>query len=161
MSLSTPLFAETIVVNRVVCGEVAFDRDKLMLLEGNRVTSLTPFDSIEKIALRYGVVSTHPILQIIFAGVLLGVFFISLPYLAQALGVEGLVLVIPLFVVGIWLITTAFSRGYFLAVDCSAGYKRFPFGRKASTVAVDAFSAGLEVCCGKPIRSGQIGAPRT
>ena len=133
----------------IECGGVAFDEQRLQEIDEGQVMVSVERSDIQRIRLRSGLISPHPILQMILAGPFLAIGLIPIVHFIHW-AVRGgafyraTVFAAPVLVIGVMLLLGAFRRGRFLEVETNRGRKRFAFRRRTDPTAISHFASGIE-----------------
>jgi hypothetical protein len=124
----------------VVCEGVEFRIDGIWSIEVGAMKKLIPADEIQHISLRRGVEAPRPLVQTAVGVVIFG--FGCTPFLNISRFMEWSrhqfvpvydALVLPLVILGVWLVYRAWRRGVFLEVQTPSSSRRVFFVRQPST----------------------------
>jgi len=136
-------------VPRIECCGLVCDEQRLAEVDGRRIVALALRHELHHIRSRYGFTSPHPVLQIILgSGLTLGACAVLTPIMdwlnhGGVLPLE-LVYFIPMGIIGLWLLISAFRRRHFLEAVTDDGRTRLVFDRSADAAKIDAFVTGVE-----------------
>jgi hypothetical protein len=123
-------------------------------IDSARVMVAVPCQSVQRIALRYGLQAPHPIRQSIVGAILLGLGCFPLMHLIHGLRHGGVFIdleawLIPLPVAGGWALAGALKRGLYLEVHQRHGSTcRLAFDRDPEPEALQQLLASIERSCG-------------
>ncbi len=124
---------------------VRFGDEGVADVEGGRVGLYVPRAQIDRLTVRYGARSLHPILQLVMGLLLVGLGLLPAIHLVMWAVKGGTihlleVAMIVMLIIGVWLIIDAPRRGYLIDVAGSGGRKRLLFASGASKTGVEAFA---------------------
>jgi hypothetical protein len=130
------------------CGGITCDANGLQEFDGSRLMAAVTREEIRSIRFQHGTLAPHPIIQSILGAALSVVGFYPLKHLihwARHGGTffEGEAWFVVFLVIGLYLLWTAFRRGYYLLVESTQGKKRFVFRPGTPPAELQAFVAAL------------------
>jgi hypothetical protein len=133
----------------IECHGIVCDEKRLSEIDSGSVMVAVDRHDIQRITSRYGLVSPHPMLQVVMGSALTALACFPAAHLIDWIRHGGAfftaeAFVIPFAVIGLWLVFSTFRKGRFLEVESARGRKRLAFQRDADPAAVDRFLAAIE-----------------
>jgi hypothetical protein len=132
-------------------GLVEISDEKIVEMQDSRPVMLVMRADIRSTGLRYGFLARHPIIQIIFAGILIivtgAIVIAGINLLRESHVVEAwFFLAVPFMLLGIWLLYDAVKRGHYLEIWTDKGRHRLIVGNRVKTgeLGVLATELGIE-----------------
>ena len=118
-------------------------------LDGRKVVVTVPRHDIQSAKLHWGWQAQHPLASLFFGGVLIAIGLLPLLMIVQWFqhgGTLPLILVgmIPMALIGGWLMLDALRRGFFVVINGPEGRQKLCFGRNAERAEVEAFLSEAE-----------------
>jgi len=131
------------------CGIRCTDQN-LCEIDSGKIMVVVAKQNIRRITLRHGFQALHPVLQTIAGCVLVAFGYFPILHLLNWMRHGGGILAhavawcLPVVVIGIALILSAFKRGYFLDIEQPNGNSRLAFRRRPDDQKLDEFLATVE-----------------
>ena len=142
----TPNVAEYYDLMSKKLSGIRITADRILLVEKKQVTMSFSRDKINSLELRNGFTAKRPLVQILFAAVLLASCFFPLRGIFVWLFMGGFVslkvtilMLVGLGPLGTWLLVDGLRRGYFLQVEQEGKIHKLPFARKTRRSSVEEF----------------------
>ena len=140
---------ETVEPEVIDFAGVRFGADEVVEMDGQQVMVRVRKSEIERMALRHGFYSAHPILQVVVGIVLAGIGVLPTMHLIHWLANGGTFHTVEAFVVafiflGPWLVYDAAQRGPHLDVRTAAGRKRLILDRNVDPETLERFLTAVE-----------------
>jgi hypothetical protein len=132
------------------CCGIRCTEQNLCEIDSGKIMVLVPRQGIRRITLRYGFQAPHPILQIGAGCILLAFGYFPILHLVNwmrhggELLADAVAFLLPVVVVGIVLIISAFKCGYFLEVEQPNGNSRLAFRGRPNSQKLEEFLAAVE-----------------
>lgn len=133
----------------LTCGGVICEPERLTEIEAGRIMVLVDRKDIQHLRLRHGLVSPHPVLQLIAGAVLTALGYFPAAHFIDwfrhgGTFFEAEAYVVPFVIIGLWLGIGTFRRAYILDVATSAGRKRLAFSGSTELAEITRFLDAIE-----------------
>lgn len=150
----------TVIAFPLECGGVICEERRLIELDAKRVLVSVDRTDIKSIRSRFGVLSMHPVLQVMVGSGLALLGYFPLLHLIHWVRFGGAMLevevfAIPFALLGLWLALTAFRQGTFLDIETPAGVKRLSFNRSTDRSQIELFVNAIESLYGIKAERGR------
>ena len=141
---------------RLECGGVVCDERHIVEVAGGRTMSAVDRTDIQRMALRHGIVSPHPVRQFLLGSALVALAYFPTAHLVHWALHGGSILsqevwCIPFAFIGFWIVATAMRCGWFLEIESTKRRKHIAFARTADLASIEDFIAQVQRAYGTQI----------